>query len=284
MSELPAKKPANEDVIDLRELIRTLWAGKLTIAFCILIVAAIATSYTLLATEIFRSEASVQIRDENSTGLSSELGGLAALAGISVGAQDHKREFALSALTSRAVIQRMIEEEELLPILYADEWDAENMRWRTTNSPTPWKAYEEFTNNVLNVSVDRNSGIVTVAIEWEDPALSAAWVKSLIGRVNAFVNEATIREAEQNLEFLDQQAQTTSVVELEKTIFSMMEGEISRLMIARNPETAPLRIIDPAVASERPVHPRRVMIVLLGILSGALLGGLIVLARSAMSA
>jgi uncharacterized protein involved in exopolysaccharide biosynthesis len=282
VSDLQTSRPAYEDEIDVRELIKTLWAGKGTIILFTVVGAAVAASYALLATEIFRSQASVQIRDEENAGLPSELGSLAALAGISVGSGDQNRELALTALESRAVIQRMIEEEELLPILYADDWNADEKRWRTSDPPTPWKAYERFTNSVLSVSDDRNTGIVTIAIEWEDPILAAAWVGALIVRVNTFVNEATIREAEQNLKFLDQQAQTTSVVELQKTIFSMMEGEIKRLMVARNPETAPLRVIDPAVVSERRIRPRRAMIGILGILSGGLLGGVIVLARSAM--
>jgi uncharacterized protein involved in exopolysaccharide biosynthesis len=161
---------------------------------------------------------------------------------------------------------------------------ADQKRWRSPISPTSWKAYDLFTNKILKVSVDKNSGIVTIAIEWQDPVLAAEWVKALIVRVNAFVNDATIREAEQNLKFLDQQAQTTSVIELQKTIFSMMEGEIKRLMVARNSETAPLRVIDPAVVPERRVRPQRALIAIIGVISGGLLGVMIVLTRSAMRA
>jgi uncharacterized protein involved in exopolysaccharide biosynthesis len=284
VSELQTTKPAYEDEVDLRKLIKTLWAGKLVVIFCTFVVAAASASYALLATGIYRSQASVQIRDENRAGLTSQVSSLAALAGISVGTGDQNRELALAALKSRAVIQRMIEEEMLLPILYANDWDADNKRWQIPNPPTPWEGYELFTKKVLSVSVDRKSGIVTIAIEWKDPVLAAAWVDALIMRVNTFVNKAIIGEAEQNLKFLEQQAQTTSVVELRKTIFSMMEGEIKRLMVARNPETAPLRVIDPAVAPERSVRPQRALIVILGILAGGLLGGVIVLARSAMRA
>jgi uncharacterized protein involved in exopolysaccharide biosynthesis len=282
VSELQSPSPTYEDEIDLRKVIRTLWAGKTMIILCTVAVAAASVAYALLATRIYRSEASVQIRIESNTGLKSELGGLAALAGISVGSQDKNRELALTALKSRAVIQRMIEEENLLPILYADQWDAPNKHWRTQNPPTAWKAYGLFTTEVLNVAEDRKSGILTISMEWRDPALAAAWVKVLISRVNDFVNAATVREAEQNLKFLDEQAKMTSVIELQKTIFSMMEGEIKRLMVARNPETAPLRVIDPPVVPEQSVRPRRAMIGILGIFAGGLLGGIIVLSRSAM--
>ena len=282
MSELQTTGPTYEDEIDLRKLIKTLWAGRVVIIVCTVIATSVAVSYALLATKIYRSQASVQIRDEKGPGLTSQLSGLAALAGISVGGQNQNRELALAALKSRVVIHRMVEEENLLPILYADVWDSSNNRWQTPNPPTPWQAYEQFTNKILSVSVDKSSGIVTIGVEWRDPKLAAAWVEALIVRVNTFVNEAIIREAEQNLKFLDQQAQATSVVELQKTIFSMMEGEIKRLMVARNPETAPLRVIDPAVMAERSVRPKRALIVTLGILAGGLMGGMIVLARSVM--
>lgn len=282
MSESISTTNASEDVIDLLELVKVLRAGKWVIISCIVIVAAASLSYALFATEIYRSQASVQIRDESRPPLSSQMGGLAALAGISISSGDQNRSLALTALKSRAVIQHMIEEKGLLPILYADDWDTANKRWRAPSPPTSWKAYELFMNKVLSVSVDKTSGIVTVAIEWKDPALAADWVKALIARVNTFVNGATIREAEQNLAFLDRQAQTTTVVELRKAIFSMMESEIKRLMVARNPETAPLRVIDPAVVPEQRIRPRRTLIVILGILAGGLLGGAIVLIRHAL--
>jgi uncharacterized protein involved in exopolysaccharide biosynthesis len=282
VNEFQTTPLAHDGEIDLRNLIKELWAGKLVIILCSVVAAALSVAYALLATQIYRSQASVQIREENRAGLSSQMGGLAALAGISFSGRDQNRELALTALKSRVVIQRMIEEENLLPILYADDWDTVNKSWATPKPPTPWKAYEFFMNNVLSVSVDKTSGIVTVGMEWKDPALAAAWVKSLILRVNTFVNDATIREAEQNLKFLDQQAQATPMVELKKTIFSMMEGEIKRLMVARNPETAPLRVIDPPVVAERRVRPKRSLIAILGTFAGGMLGAIIVLVRSAL--
>jgi uncharacterized protein involved in exopolysaccharide biosynthesis len=282
VNDLQTPATTYEDQIDLRQLIKKLWAGRLVILLCTVVGAAGALAYAVVTPKIYRSQASVQIRDEGGSGLQSELGGLAALAGISVGGQDKNRELALAAMKSRAVIQRMIEERNLLPILYPDAWDAANKRWRTPHPPTAWKAYDLFTTSVLNTSVDKKSGILTISMEWRDPALTVAWIDDLIVRVNTFVNQATVREAEQNLKFLDQQTKTTSVVELQKTIFSMMEGEIKRLMVARNPETAPLRVIDPAVLPEQSVRPKRMLIVILGILGGALLGGLIVVVRSAM--
>ncbi|MBV6422336.1 MAG: hypothetical protein NAOJABEB_00114 [Steroidobacteraceae bacterium] len=282
MNELHTSTAAAEDEIDLRELINVLWAGRLLIILCTIAVAVASLLYALFATEIYRAQASVQIRDENAASLSSQMGSLAALAGISVSTQDQKRDFALTALKSRAVIQRMIEEEHLLPILYANSWDAASKRWTIAKPPTSWKAFELFIEKVLRVSVDKTSGIVTIAIEWKDPTLAAKWVKTLIARVNSFVNAATVREAEQNLTFLNRQAQATNMVELQKAIFSMMESEIKRLMVARNPETAPLRVIDPAVVPEERIRPKRILIAILGILAGALLGGVIVLAQFAM--
>jgi uncharacterized protein involved in exopolysaccharide biosynthesis len=283
VNDVQTSKRADDDEIDLRELVLKLWAAKLTIALSTAFVTVAAISYALFSTPIYQSQASVQIRHENRSSMPSQLGSLAALAGISVGARDENREFAMTALTSRTVIQKMIDDENLLPILYANEWDANKKRWTTPRPPTSWKAYEVFVNSVLKITDDKKSGIVRIAVEWKDPVLATAWVDSLILRVNTFVNEATIRESERNLKFLDQQAKSTSVLELQKTIFAMMEAEIKRLMVARNPDTAPLRVLDPAVVSERHIRPKRALIIILGFIAGVMLGATIVLVRSALT-
>src|ERR1700722_20914475 len=51
------------------------------------------------------------------------LSGLAALAGMSIGSDSKKAE-SIATLQSQALTARYIRENNLLPILYADKWDA----------------------------------------------------------------------------------------------------------------------------------------------------------------
>jgi len=54
VSELQSPSPTYEDEIDLRKVIRTLWAGKTMIILCTVAVAAASVAYALLATRIYR--------------------------------------------------------------------------------------------------------------------------------------------------------------------------------------------------------------------------------------
>src|SRR5688572_31386934 len=61
--------------------------------------------------------------------IASEFGGLASLAGISLGA-DTKRAEALAILQSQALTEKFIASNDLLPVLYADDWDSARKQWR----------------------------------------------------------------------------------------------------------------------------------------------------------
>lgn len=284
MSTIQEQQQAGRAEVDLLSLILMLWHGKLMVVGFVVFAAVASIIYALSSTPIYTAQTTLQLRsgDDDGGGIAGQLSGIADLAGLNLGNADFNRQMALEALTSRVVIQRMIAEENLLPILYPKLWDAEHKRWTVDDLnvvPTPWKAYKDFTSEVLKVSESKKTGIVTVAIQWKDPALAASWTKILVERVNAFVNDAAIREAEQNLKFLEEQARTTTTVELQKTIYAMMETEVKKLMIARNRETAPLRVIDPAMVPERRTKPRRSVIVILGTIFGGFFGVFAVLMR-----
>ena len=64
--------------------------------------------------------------------------------------------------------------------MFPGKWDAEKKKWKDRNDvPTDWEAFRMFDKNIRLVSVDRKSGLVTLTIDWKDPALAAAWANSL---------------------------------------------------------------------------------------------------------
>ena len=132
--------------------------------------------------------------------LASQLGGAAALIGISLpGGQDGGRiTNALAVLQSRDFIIRFIRNHNVLVPLFAGQWDAESQRsvvdpeiygqtnevWvRRNGAPTDMQAYRSF-SNILSVNEDRNTSLVTAAIEWYDPVLAQQWVNQLVKDIN----------------------------------------------------------------------------------------------------
>jgi uncharacterized protein involved in exopolysaccharide biosynthesis len=271
----------------LREVVALLWQQRRWIMASTLALTIAALAFAFLATPKFRAEVLVQIRQETSVGsglrmLAGQFGGLAELAGLAAPGSDD-RALALATLKSRALIQAFIDDNRLLPKLYPHLWDAETKGWSVdpSKAPTSWHAYRAFTENILKVSEDKKTGLVTVAIEWTDAAEASAWATEIVARTNRVLREAAIKECERNLEYLTRQSKETGLVALQQSAYSLIETELKKLMLAKVGDEYSLKTIDPAQPPKRRHWPRRTLIVALGLATGLALGVFLVLARKA---
>lgn len=268
----------DEDEIDLRDLVLKLWARKWLIVLCTALGAAGAVTYALLATPMFRAEATLSIRDDSQRGglaaAAGQLGGLADLAGLSIpGSKD--KSVAIATLKSRVLIEQFISDHKLVDVLF-DPKEAGGLAG-PKEPPTIWLAHRKFTEEFFRVSEDKKSGLVTVAIEWKDPAQAAAWVTDIVARANGRLRQIAIEESEKNLEYLEQQAKATNVVEIQQALYRLAETEIKKLMLAKGSGEYAFKTVDPARAPEKKFKPKRAIIAVIGTLLGGFLGVFLVL-------
>lgn len=282
---------ATQDEVSVREIIEALWAGKKAIGLVAAVCLSAATMYAFLAPEIFRAQAVVQLREaEQSRGalgsLIGRLGGFADLAGISLGGASD-RGVALATLKSRVVIEGFIRDEKLLPKLYSSKWDTELARWKEDDPediPTVWKAYEKFTEDILVITEDRSTGLVTVAIEWQNAADAKLWVTQLISRANSHLREEAIQEGERNLTYLQRELRSVGQIEVQQGAYALVEAELKKLMLAKGGGEFAFKTVDPAVTPEERERPKRLLLVVLGALFGVVLGSIWTLAQRAWQA
>jgi len=273
----PYYYPPEEDELSLIDLWNILWKRKAYILVGGFGCGILGILYALLAAEIYRSEVLMApaSRDERGGGLSAlagQFGGLASLAGVNLDAGGNV-ETAKATLSSRAFLVDYIEEKNLKPILFEEEWDGEAGSWETEDGepPSDWRAYERF-SEALDVSEDRQSGLVTLSVEWMDPELAASWANELARRVNDHMREKARREAERNLAFLDQQLEDTQVVEIREALYALVESETKKAMLAAAKKDFAFEIVDPAVVPEERTRPKRTLIVLASGMLGGFLG------------
>ncbi|MEX2488497.1 MAG: Wzz/FepE/Etk N-terminal domain-containing protein, partial [Pseudomonadales bacterium] len=238
-----------DDEISLRDLWDILWRGKWLIIAVTMVFAFGSVTYALLAEEWYRAEVLLAPADEKSTsGLGGQLGGLAALAGVTVGGGDSAE--ALAFLGSRGFARDFIEDYDLVPMFYADQWDAVASQWLGADReewPEIRDAVKFFHENILSINQDRESGLVTLAVEWLDPQVAATWAETLVRRLNTRLRERALREAETNVAYLQSELAQTSVVTLQQSIGRLLESELQKLMLARGNEEFAFRVIDEAV-------------------------------------
>lgn len=268
-----------DDEISARQLWQIIWRGKWVILALTVSFAFVSVVYALVQPEWYRAEVLLAPADERVVPpLAGQLGGLAALAGVSVGG-DGSAE-AVAVVRTRDFARAFIEEFELLPVFFADDWDAEADRWKGEDVdrwPDERDAIRYFHEKVLKVSEDRQSGFVTLAVEWTDPNVAAEWADALARRLNAGLRERALREAGANVAYLQDELAKTSVITLQHTIGRLLESELQKLMLARGNEEFAFRIIDSAEVPRYRVRPNRTLIAMSGTILGGMLGVMMVL-------
>ena len=271
--------PYPDDRISLSELWQRLWRGKFLIIAMTVLFAAGSVTYALLATEIYRAEVLLAPAEEQSTPMvGGQLGGLAALAGVNVGGGSDVQP--LAVLQSRDFAREFIEDNRLLPVFFADDWDAENETWLIDNpadQPDYRDGIQYFHQNVLSVSEERTTGLVTIAIEWTDPATAADWAADLVKRLNNRLRERALADAETNVAYLRQEMANSSLVTMQQSIGQLLQSELQKLMLARGNEEFAFKVVDPAMPPKQRARPRRAVIAVIGTALGGLLGAVLVL-------
>lgn len=269
--------------IDLLEVIKLLWDQKLLILIITIMGAIAGAGYAFLSTPIYESKALLAPnKSERGASLPSGLDGLASLAGISIGTSADDTE-ALATLRSNAFIEDFIKENDLLPVLFADEWDAEASRWRA-NDPADWPNIEDgvelFNDEVRSVDEDVTTGMVTLTIRWSDPELAAEWVESLVQRVNERLRRRDLNTSSRRLGYLNDQLEKASLVELRQAISRLIENEIQTMMLAQAETEYAFKVIDPPRVPNEHVAPQRALVVFGAVILGGALGVVVVITRS----
>lgn len=280
------------------------------VAITMMVTTLLALAVALFSTPVYR--ASIVLApvstDSDATGVSSlagSLGGLANLAGLA-GGEGGSIEQNIAVLRSRVLADRFITENDLRQVLFADTWDAQSKKWKAEfvkkitsvldgeaeknnqqkdskipndGGPSEEDVYRKF-DGVRSVKLDKETGLITLSMEWKDPELAASWANQYSKIANEYIRAREIAEANKRLQFLSDQFRSTFLTEVQNAISGLMENEIKHSMIANVREEFAFKIIDPAVVPELRVWPKRGLIVFIGLVGGFMLGISIILIQN----
>ncbi len=296
--------PENDE-IDLAELWRAIWSGKLLIIAISGIFAISSIIYAINQPNIYRAStllapASEQGGASGLAKMAGQFGGLASLAGINLGGGGtDKTGLALEVLKSRLFLENFIAKHQLLvPLMAANNWDAnsntltidDEIYNSETNSwlreveapkkpePSPWEAFKAF-KQVLSVSTDKENGMITLAIEHYSPEVATQWLVWLVDDINSTIREQDKIEAQNSIDYLSKKLKETQLADMQTVFYQLIEEQTKTIMLAEVSQEYVLKTIDPANAPDEKAKPKRALIVVLGTMLGGILSVLIVLIR-----
>ncbi len=225
--------------------------------------------------------------EQGGGGLSSalgKLGGLAGLAGINLpmGGSGVTQQ-ALEVLKSRGFLVEFITARNLLPVLFAEDWDAQAKRWKVADVPTLDDGVEEFRRDILNV--EDKGGTIRIAVDWKDREVAADWANALVAALNERMRQRAIEESGRSLEYLEKQLAVTSTLEVRQSLYRLIEEQLNRSTLANVRKEYVFEVLDAATPSDadRPRWPRKVVVLPLGFFAGLALAALAIALRAGAS-
>jgi uncharacterized protein involved in exopolysaccharide biosynthesis len=288
----PVPNRHSEEEIDLLELWKVLVKNGRMILGAAFAAALVSAGYSLTIPNIYRAEvllAPVQSDNGKSSGISAALGGLgglASMAGISLGGGGSTEEN-LAVLKSREFLWKFVQEKKLMPVLFEDEWDEQQKKWKEADpkrQPGQMDVYRLFNaDGVMNVARDKKTDLVTVSVEWKDAALASEWANSLVEKLNVYLAQQAIARSEGNLKYLNEELMRTQVEEMRKTLFDLIANEQKHAMLANTQKQFAFKVLDPAVEPDKKIRPRRSVMVILAALVAGLLAALYVFVKEGVT-
>ncbi|WP_309045390.1 Wzz/FepE/Etk N-terminal domain-containing protein [Marinobacter sediminicola] len=293
-----------DDEIDLRELFATLWRGKWVILLFTIVFAAAGAAYALSKPNIYQANVLLApAQDEGgASGLRGQLGGLASLAGISLGGGGGANPtiVAKEVLQSRAFIAGFIHRHNLaVPLIAAKGWDEQSEEWIVdreiynpetsqwlkdkngeSQKPTDWDMVKKFKEEHLSLSENKDSGMITLSVKNLAPPAAKDWAAKLVRDINEHMREQDVAEAETRIAYLENKLRETNVAGMQQVFYQLIESETRTVMLANAQSEYVFKTIDPAVVPQEKSEPKRALIMVLAAMLGGMLGTFVVFVRA----
>ena len=290
-----------DDEIDLRELFGVLWAGKVKIIAITAMFAVASVIYALSVPNQYKATALLAPAQSDGGGLSGalgQLGGLASLAGVSLGGgESGEAQIAQEIMKSWSYIEGFITDNNIAVEVYAaqgwskgsntlqinnDAYDAETAEWLLEDEsgaiklPSSWQLFQAF-SGMLSVSEDKKSGLVSVSIEYYSPQIAKQWVDMYIESINRFMQQRQIDKVTRNINYLQEQIEKTAIAEMQEVFYTIIEEQTKNKMLAEASPDYVFVAVGPSMVPELKSQPKRALICILGTLLGGMLSVLLVL-------
>lgn len=295
------------DEIDLAELVKTLWRGKSLIGGTTLIGATLAIIVTLQMPNIYRAQVLLAPSESQKGGglaaLAAQVGGLASLAGVSLGdSKADKTDIAIEVAKSRQFVTQFIRRHHLEPyVMAATRWDKpsntvmldasiynpQQQKWvrevkeGQSLAPSDWELFQAF-DGIVGINKDKKSGLVTITVDYLSPHIAKQWTDWIVRDLGDVMKEKDKSDARRNIEYLKKQLDKTNIADMQSVFYQLIEEQTKTLMLTEVQQEYVFKTLDPAVVAEDKHRPKRAMITIISTMLAFILGSLFVLLSGTM--
>jgi LPS O-antigen subunit length determinant protein (WzzB/FepE family) len=303
----------HEDEIDLFELWNLLWMRRKLVGYIVGVMVVMTALSSLFMPNIYAARAIIMPIERDggmASALMQQMGGLSGLMGLS--GSSSSTEMVL-ILQSNILREKIINDYNLLPVLFKGEWEKETKEGKEKNNVKK-KQKEEFTLNAHSlffmliepmmpddknifkkdsavpdiweglrlldgvVKIDHNikDNSITISAESDDPVFAANLVNYFLTGLNNHMSNEAKRVAAINKKYLEDQLLKTADPLTKQKIYNMIAQQVETSMMAEVKENFTFKVIDPPKAPDKKIKPKRAMMVISSFLVSLVIGVMIV--------
>ena len=208
------------------------------------------------------------------------------------GAKSNESQIAQEIMQSWNFIDNFIKENDLVvELLAAESWDKqfnqlrfdeglydlEKRKWLIEDEdgdgfrpPSSWELFSRF-SEMLVVTEDKKTDLVSVSITFYSPHLAKKWVDMYVDAINRHMQSRQVSKVTNNIEYLQAQIEKTQIAEMKDVFYNIIQEQIKNKMIAEASPDYVFVAVNPSMVPEEKSSPRRVIICVLGSTLGGIL-------------
>ncbi len=250
--------------------------------------------YSLIVPNIYKSEAVLEFKLDGTeksdfSGIASQLGGFASLAGINLDNDRNRLFIVLKVIQSRDFIYRFINDNNLKPmIMAAESWDVEFQKLRLDSSiyddrknkwlvrnavgelsePTDEETYQHIISNNYKVIRDKESGLISLLTYHQSPVFAQKLNELFVSAINSAIYERDINEINNKINNLKTMLHEEKNRLLKSTILHLIETKQHKLTLLNQGGEYVFQFIESPKVAEKKFLPKRIFYLIIGLFLG----------------
>jgi uncharacterized protein involved in exopolysaccharide biosynthesis len=289
-----------ESELNLKDAIEIFWKSKLTIISITSAFAIFSIFYALSIPNQYSASVLLKLTEDSSSSkassFSSQVGGLASLAGISLpsGGGDktyyaietiQSKDFLKHLLTFPMIKQNLIAAENYQggKIVYKEDlYDEKNNIWTREPSngrqaePSHIEVHKELMKK-LSIDKDKDSAFIKIQFEHFSPIFAYEFINLIVREINNVSRIKDLNESTLAIKYFNETSSKTQTKNIKSSLNSLIEGHLKTQMLANVRQDYLLTPIDSAFVPELKSAPKRSIICILITFFGGLLSLVVVL-------
>ena len=154
-------------------------------------------------------------------------------------------------------------------LAFSDQWNSERKEWIPRKDGTIVQISDGI--KLLSGSIlweeDKTTSLYRVSVTLDDPHLASMICNNIITALNSKFREQAIQRSLLKVKYLKKELASTSLSDMKNVLYTMLQAENQKAMLANITKNAAFEVIDPAVSGSL-IKSNRKTIVTLGVVSG----------------